>query len=207
MITQYGYQITTIGYHMNWPDSGDPYYNGSSNNRRNYYGISSIPAARLDGMSQSCSNWSGVIPGLLNSPAPISIDLTESSYDPGSHKVCLKAIVHCETSMGSGDFKIYPGLSEDDLWAGGRHYNRVCRLIYASGNGIIFTISPGETKLISCSLTLNASWVTDKMSAFCWVQNFSTKAVENSIQMDFSDIPIGVGVTPASLGNIKATYR
>jgi len=207
MITQYGYQITAIGYHMNWPDAGDPYYNTSSNARRSFYNINSIPAARLDGMNQSCSSWSGLIPGLVSSPAPISIDLTNSSYDPGTHKVCLKAIVHCETSMGSGDFKIYFCLSQDDLWANSRHYNRVCRLINAGGNGIVFTISPGETKLVSCSLTLNASWVTDKMAASCWVQNFSTKAVQNSIQMDFSDITIGVGVTPASLGNIKAAFH
>ena len=191
---------------MNWPSGGDVYYNSSSNARRSYYGVSSIPMAFLEGSGQACTNWASMIPGLLNSPAPISIALT-GSYDPNTHKVCLKATVHCESAMTGADHKIYFCLTEDDLWANGRHFNRVCRLINAGGNGVVFTISPGQTKLITCELTLDPAWVTDKMSAACWVQAISTKQVQNSKQMDFSDIPIGVGVEPASLGNIKATYR
>jgi len=190
---------------MNWPGS-DLYYNTSSNARRGFYNINSIPAGRLEGMSQACTNWASMIPGLLNSPAPISIALT-GSYDPGTHKVCLKATVHCETTMSGTDHKIYFCLTEDDLYTNGRHYNRVCRLINASGNGVVFEISPGQTRLITCELILDPSWVTSKMSASCWVQTFATKEVQNSKQMAFSAIPIGVGVEPASLGDIKATYR
>jgi hypothetical protein len=191
---------------MNWPGGGDIYYNTSSNARRGYYNISSIPMAELDGAGQACTNWSAVIPSLLNSPAPISIALT-GSYDAGAHKVCLKATVHCESAMTGADHKIYFCLTEDDLYANGRHYNRVCRLVSASGNGMVFEISPGQTRLVTYEFTLDPSWVTSKMSASCWVQTFATKEVQNSKQMAFSEIPAGVSVEPASLGNIKATYR
>lgn len=206
MIAQYGYQITAIGYHMNWPSGGDIYYNTSSNARKAYYGVSSIPMGFLEGMGQACTNWSSMIPTRLNTPAPISISLT-GSYDPGAHQVCLKATIYCEFAMTGTTHKIYFCLSEDDLWANGRHYNRVCRLINAAGNGVVFEISPGETKLVTVELTLDPAWVTDKMNVSCWVQTFGTKEVQNSKQMDFSEIPIGVGVIPASLGNIKATYQ
>ena len=191
---------------MNWPSGGDIYYNSSSNARRNFYGINSIPSARLDGQNVPCTGWAGQIPSLLTSQSPISITIT-GSYNPANRAVCLHGTVYCETAMTGSSFKIYFCITEDDLYANGRHYNRVCRQVNASGNGWNFSISPGQTQMINYGLTLDAAWKVDDLKVACWVQEFSSKAVQNSDQIDFADLSVGAGVEPTSLGNIKAIYQ
>ena len=41
---QYQGQIAVVKYQMSWPGTGDPYYTSEGNSRRNYYGVTGVPA-------------------------------------------------------------------------------------------------------------------------------------------------------------------
>jgi len=42
-------EITLVKYQMDWPGSGDPYYTAEGGVRRNWYGVTWVPWANLDG--------------------------------------------------------------------------------------------------------------------------------------------------------------
>lgn len=42
-------QQVSLKYQMSWPGTGDPYYTLEGNDRRNYYGVSSVPNLQIDG--------------------------------------------------------------------------------------------------------------------------------------------------------------
>ena len=47
--------FTYTKYAMNWPGSGDPYYNQDGYTRRIYYGVSAVPTVYLDAVARSAS--------------------------------------------------------------------------------------------------------------------------------------------------------
>lgn len=206
-IAAYGLQITTIGLHVNWPSGGDVFYNTSVGGRTGFYTIDGVPDARLDGANIQTPSWAISIPGLLSTPAPISIQLT-GSYNPSNHKACLRAQIHCESSMVGTAHRIYFCITEDDLSTLTYHYNRVCRVINSAGLGQSFTIAPGQTKIVSTNLFLDPSWNTSKCKVACWVQSDHATGTEvaNSKQILFSNLEVS-DVQPSSIGAIKANYR
>lgn len=48
-VQQNGDNLTMIKYSMNWPGSGDPYYNADGGVRRTYYGVNAVPDLYVDG--------------------------------------------------------------------------------------------------------------------------------------------------------------
>jgi hypothetical protein len=111
--------------------------------------------------------------------------------------------------MSGAGHMIYVALVEDDLNAGGRHYNRVQRMVNENGWGTSFTITPGEDKEVWVPFTIPSTYKQADLKIIAWVQSNSGtgRAVQNSIQEPFSILEAGAGVTPASLGNIKASYK
>lgn len=56
-----------IKYQMNWPSPGDPYYTAEGGVRRDYYGVSSVPALKIDGGHSYDGNSSSYSTTDLNS--------------------------------------------------------------------------------------------------------------------------------------------
>lgn len=68
-------QITLVKYQMNWPGAGDPYYTAEGGIRRNWYGVSWVPWANLDGTYTD------------NNMATINTMFNNSKAEPGLMKV------------------------------------------------------------------------------------------------------------------------
>ncbi|MDE7149918.1 MAG: T9SS type A sorting domain-containing protein, partial [Bacteroidales bacterium] len=57
--------MTLVKYQMNWPGNGDPYYTEEGGVRRMYYGINSVPAAKLNGGTLNVTNVTSVQASIL----------------------------------------------------------------------------------------------------------------------------------------------
>lgn len=82
-------EIALLKYQMNWPSPGDPYYTEEGGVRRDYYGVSGVPAVYVNGDYIGYA-FSGVqpafddailMPGLLNMVSSHTLDGTEMSVD------------------------------------------------------------------------------------------------------------------------------
>jgi len=111
--------------------------------------------------------------------------------------------------MSGTGHNIYVAITEDDLYASGRHYNRVERAMNVNGWGEAFSVNPGQDVDYNCTINYNPSWKTGDMKILCWVQagQTSTKEVQNSKWVPWSTLTGAPGVTPASLGDIKAVFH
>jgi hypothetical protein len=207
IISSYASQAGAIEYHCNWPGT-DPYSNYAALLRVSYYGISGIPAGGVDGTMNAYSGWLSAFTSRLSVSAPISITL-EGTYSPILHKAYITAHVHCDTAMTGSSHNIYVAITEDNLDAAGRHYNRVERAMNLNGWGESFSISPGQDVNYNCEITYGTSWKTDDLKILCFVQagQSSTKEIQNSKWANWSILTPAVGVTPSSLGNIKAAFH
>jgi hypothetical protein len=204
IITSYESQAGAIEYHMNWPNPSDPYLNYAGTARKGYYNISGIPAGGIDGSMTSYSGWLSEFQARLLVSAPITITLS-GTYSPILLNAYITAHVHNEsTSSVSGN--IYVALTEDDLYSLGRHYNRVERAMNVNGWGEAITIGAGGDEDYTCTLPYNSSWKTGDMRILCWVQN-SSHTVFNSKWEPWSILTGTPGVTPTTLGNIKAVFH
>ncbi len=76
--------LSVIKYQMNWPGSGDPYFNPDGNTRRNYYGVSSVPDLKINGNTVSLSS-SAVNNAFNNSlQQQALVDITGAFYTDGN---------------------------------------------------------------------------------------------------------------------------
>ncbi len=193
---------------MNWPNPGNPFCNAAGLARRVYYNISVLPTGAVDGILTAYTSWFSAFQSRLAIPAPITITLS-GSYSPIFHNAYITAHIHCESAMSGNDHHIYIAITQDDLYSQGRHYNRVERAMNANGQGVSFSISPGEDKDYTCTLAYQAAWITSNLKILCWVQagQSSTKQVQNSKWEPWSILTPAIGVTPASLGDIRAAFR
>lgn len=207
IISSYASQAGAIEYHVNWPGP-DPYYNYAASARVAFYTVTGVPAGGVDGTMSAYSGWLSTFQSRLSVSAPITITL-EGTYSPILHNAYITAHVHCESAMSGASHNIYVAITEDDLYANGRHYNRVERAMNLNGWGESFSISPGEDKDYSCTIPYGTSWKTGDLKILCWVQagQSSTKQVQNTEWEPWSILTPALGVTPSSLGNIKAAFH
>jgi hypothetical protein len=193
---------------MNWPNPANPFCNTAGLTRRAYYSINTLPAGAVDGMMTVYTGWFNTFQARLLISAPLTITLS-GTYSPILHNAYITAHVHCESAMSGTGHRIYVAITQDDLYSQGRHYNRVERSMNANGSGDAFSISPGEDKDYTCTLAYSPSWSPSNLKLLCWVQagQASTRQVQNSKWAAWSILTPAVGVTPASLGDVKAVFH
>jgi thiol-disulfide isomerase/thioredoxin len=83
-----------VKYQMNWPGTGDPYYTLEGKDRRNYYGVNSVPYLAVDGIYYN-GNPSTYTSNLLNSEyeEPAFIDFHKVYKKIGEQKIYVKITV------------------------------------------------------------------------------------------------------------------
>ncbi len=82
-----------LKYQMSWPGTGDPYYTAEGNDRRNYYGINSVPRLEVDGQWDGNSNsyTSALRDAFWSVPAFMSIDV---DYEVNCKQVDATVTIH-----------------------------------------------------------------------------------------------------------------
>ena len=197
-----------IRYHGWWPGSGDPYYqyNVPENSARiNYYGPDYAPHYRVDGTrdgGSSYGSWGTLMSNAINSPSPLTIDLT-GSFDETSRTGTLTVTIFAESTPGDSNLKLRIALTESDIYFvapnGATMHHQTFRDMIPSASGEPITISQGETveftydfstpsPLVPRSCELVAFVQSDQTHTIIqgskvWVNNLGTVSVDDEIDL------------------------
>ena len=185
-----GLAIAPIGYHTS-AFSTDLYYTNETNARANYYGITSYPTLKADGVT-GMSGGGGASENMysyyinyynqrINVTSPFTIDL---SYEPVDGTTCrVNCTVNKVGDCSGNDVRVFIALTQcniDVAWQGMQGLHHVCRDMIPSQTGTPFT---GTTMTIS--ETFEMLWPKEDCYLTAWVQNYSggTKEVYQAVRV------------------------
>lgn len=187
-----GKPIAPVAYHTS-AFSTPPYYNNETQARANYYGISSYPTLKADGVlsyvgggSASETNYGTYLNRYnqrINQTSPFTIDLT---CEPGDDGIWT---VHCTVNqVGECDAanpKVMIALTQSNIdvaWMGMQGLHHVCRDMIPNQMGTAF-VGPSMT----INETFEMNWPKDDCYLTAWVQNYSgTKEVYQAVRLSLS---------------------
>lgn len=188
-----GLAIAPVGYHTT-AFSTEEYYTNETNARANYYGITSYPTLKADGITgmsgggnaneNMYSYYMNYYNQRINVASPFTIDL---SYEPVDGTSCR---VNCTvTQVGDcngSDVRVFIALTQSNIdvgWQGMQGLHHVCRDMIPTQTGTLFT---GPTMTI-CE-TFEMHWPKEDCYLTAWVQNYSggTKEVYQAVRMSMA---------------------
>ena len=188
-----GLAIAPVGYHTT-TFSTEEYYTNETNARANYYGITSYPTLKADGITgmsgggnaneNMYSYYMNYYNQRINVASPFTIDL---SYEPVDGTSCQ---VNCTvTQVGEcngADVRVFIALTQCNIdvgWQGMQGLHHVCRDMIPTQTGTQFT---GPTMTIS--ETFEMHWPKEDCYLTAWVQNYSggTKEVYQAVRMSMA---------------------
>lgn len=185
-----GLAIAPVAYHTT-AFSTDEYYTNETNARASYYGITSYPTLKADGVT-GVSGGGGAGENMysyyinyynqrINLPSPFTIDL---SYEPVDGTSCR---VNCTvTQVGEcngSDVRVFIALTQSNIdvnWQGMSGLHHVCRDMIPTQTGTPFV---GPTMTISETFEMN--WPKEDCYLTAWVQNYSggSKEVYQAVRL------------------------
>ena len=188
-----GMAIAPVAYHTT-AFSTEEYYTNETNARANYYGISSYPTLKADGITgmsgggnaseNMYSYYMNYYNQRINVASPFTIDL---DYEPVDGTSCrVNCTVNQVGDCNGSDVRVFIALTQcniDEGWQGMHGLHHVCRDMIPSQTGIPFT-GPGMT----ISETFEMRWPKEDCYLTAWVQNYSggTKEVYQAVRMSMA---------------------
>ncbi len=176
-------RVVGIAYHMNWPAPGnDGYflYNPNDNNaRRNFYGINSIPQARMDGLITINSPYtSGGLQSLFdtrtNILSPITMILTDSTF---GDSILVRARIYCEVLLPNPSVFVHfsiqerhNGYSSPPGTNGETQFYDIMRRLVNGGNGENVYLYPGQTVIVEKKFYKDPIWNQAEVMPIAWIQ-------------------------------------
>ncbi len=205
-----------IKYQMSWPGSGDPYYTDEANDRRVYYGITSVPNLKVDGGEAFDGNSNSYstteLIAAYNTPAfvDISADLV---IDESSQNVALDVTVTNNIAL-SGSARLFVGIVEQETSQnvgtnGETSFDWVMKKMLPDANGkVIGPLDENNTTIETYNYTFQGNYRLpadagnpinhstehsveefDDLIAVVWVQDQSTGEVYQSA---YSTVTVGM---------------
>lgn len=173
-----GKPIAPVAYHTN-SFSTPLYYTTETNARASFYGVTSYPTLKTDGVysmsgggSASQNNYSyyiGYYNNRINQTSPFTIDLTCEPLPDGT---CM---AHCTvTQVGdcsATNLKVMIALTQCNInvsWQGMTGLHHVCRDLIPTQNGTTF-VGPS----VSIDEPFNLNWPKEDCYLTAWIQTFS----------------------------------
>ncbi len=176
-------RVVGIAYHMNWPAPGnDGYflYNPNDNNaRRSFYGINSIPQARMDGLITVNSPYtSGGLQSLFdtrtNLLSPVTMILTDSTF---GDSILIRARIYCEVLLPNPSVFVHFSIQERHHsytsppgTNGETQFYDIMRRLVNGGNGENVYLYPGQTVVVEKKFYKDAIWNPAEVMPIAWIQ-------------------------------------
>lgn len=187
---QEGLAIAPVAYHTT-AFSTETYYTTETNARASYYGISSYPTLKADGVltktgggGASETNYSvykNYYNQRINVTSPFTIDLDFECIEGNTCRV--NCVVNQVGECNGTNVRVFIALTQcniDESWQGMQGLHHVCRDMIPTQVGTPFT---GPTMTISEEFEMN--WPKEDCYLTAWVQNYSgnTKEVYQAVRM------------------------
>lgn len=175
---------------MNWPAPGnDPWYQNNPDHntqRRQFYGINSIPQVYVDGTNVNAWSSGTQQTSVLNrrnvdSPLQMTLD---AEFDGDMIQVSLE-VLSDETLDGS--YRLHAALCETYVeWTspapnGMTEFHYPMLWMDPSGTGQTFTASSGIVQDFDYSFVYDESWSLPNLTVLAFVQNTSTREIIQSV--------------------------
>ena len=187
-----GKEIAPVAYHTS-AFSTNLYYTNETNARASYYGVSSYPTLKADGVlnlsgggSASQTNYSSYL-GFYNQrigvQSPFTIDLSVSPQPDGT---CM---AHCVVNQvgecSATNLKVMMAITQCNInvtWQGMQGLHHVCRDMIPNQMGTAFV---GPSMTIDEPFEMN--WPKGDCYLTAWVQNYSgTKEVYQAVRLSLA---------------------
>ncbi len=189
-----------IVWHMSWPGT-DPLYlynTVDNNNRRTFYGVSAVPATYCDGTAINYSQSSSYVNSRISVPAPMEIVLDGNITGSDGY---LDARFEWTDSVPDETYRAFFIVCENDLFAGGRHYDYSMRLVEPDYPGWLCP-DDGGVHYHREEFNVDSVWKTDDLVGYVVVQSFIGKNVVQGARVDLGEWQSNV--VESSWGSIKA---
>ncbi|MBI2967212.1 MAG: hypothetical protein HYY40_05295 [Bacteroidetes bacterium] len=210
---------TAVKYQMNWPAPGnDPSYNSHGNTRKNFYGVSGIPDAYIDGINYEeldpASAMQTFIDERRNVPSFLELfanhTITGTTVD-----ISVKSVPY--TNFSSSDNKLFLAVIEDYYYYPASStsqdaFHHVMRKMLPGASGTTYgTVNAFSIKSLTQSntLTIDATpppaqnsfdlWVgMNNVRVVAWVQDITTQEVfQSEISRECSGLTVTSSATTA----------
>lgn len=184
-LDQNGFPVIYVKYQA----SDGQWSNPHSNVRLNYYGVSGIPQANIDGLYSHVGSgnaynvYANYINARLDTPTSFTLNIF-GEYDDGSGNIVVKV-----DQLGPNDdnLKVYISVTETvaHAWQGQTHIKDMNRWMIPDAYGTVITISEGETALVEHDFNIQANWQDENIKLVAWVQNDANKEVHvvNAVEL------------------------
>ena len=152
-------KVTCIKYQVNWPGSGDQAFNSDVGTRVQYYEVSGVPSAHIDGKSTSSSQ--AEIDQHRNMPCFLEITGTAVATDGTDLAVDVTVKSHFDYPNST----IHVAIVEDEYnntagTNGETEFFQVMRKMLPSADGTSADLSSGNTSTLSENVTVAVGNVT-----------------------------------------------
>lgn len=191
---QNDYKQVSLKYQMSWPGNGDPYYTDEAGVRRNVYGISGVPATRIDGTIQY-STGSITQANLDNAYAvvPKAIIITTYSVDVLSQTVDVSVDVEALVNTDAGlrlHVAVFEYLTVNNVGSNGEtEFEHVMKKMLPDAQGSFMpALAIGEHFYYSETYSFNGTYRLPNSSV-----DLIDHAIEHSVE-EFSDLGIAAWV-------------
>ena len=204
-----GLAIAPVAIHTS-AFSTPEFYTTETNARANFYGISSYPTLKVDGISgmsggggaseNMYSYYIGYYNNRINVTSPFTIDL---SYNFLEGSLCqVTAVVNKVGDCSATNLKVMIALTESHIqknWQGMSELNAVTRDLLPNQNGTAFT---GESMTVTETFDM-AGFPKENMNLVAWVQNFSgNKEVYQAVRISLEPESTSYDVALRKLSSI-----
>lgn len=177
--------VIIISYHTKYPYILDSIYRANisqNQGRSDYYGVTTTPQGRLDGINMgqySSSTWSSLINAEFKTTQYLNISLS-STFDPGTDSGSVTANISLVNALPSSNNVIHMVIIENNVSYvtapnGITSPDDVMRNMITGGSGEAVTI--GGSTTVTKNFGLNSRWVPEECYVVVFVQNPDTKEV------------------------------
>ena len=186
-------KYTSLKYQMSFPGAGDPYFTDEGGNRRNYYGISSVPRLEIDGgwdsnpssLNQQDFDAYYNIPSFVNLTATYSIGgqsiQVDATIDPIDDNASNFLVVH----MAVFEYETTQNVGTN----GETEFLHVMKKMLPNFNGSsISPLQAGVSQTVSQSYDFNGSYRLPDDA-----QDPINHSIEHSIE-EFTDLGVAVWI-------------
>lgn len=187
-----GQDVAVVAYHIS-----DVFENPYSLAKQNYYNVNSLPTAIFDGDIWSVGGNNST--SLYETYLPLYDEriniLSDFSFDiQGSNSQLTDYVVDITVEKVAvnniQNLRLMVALTESEIlyyWMGQEYVNHSERLMFPGANGTQLDFSSGDDLSFSFSFSLDTEWEQENCELVAWVQDFSTKEVQQTAKRSLSE--------------------
>ncbi|MBD3169770.1 MAG: T9SS type A sorting domain-containing protein [candidate division Zixibacteria bacterium] len=189
-IAVYGDAMAAIRYHVNWPNSGDPFYTFNPSevgSRVSYYSVGYVPYGLVDGDYCAHASFQSRVGSRLTVESPLDINIW-GSYNSGSRETELIVTVDAVDSVGYSNLRFQCVVIEDSCYYGGVYYHQVMRDMVPGATGESFAIADGFSDFFTRDFTLNSIIDDQQTNIVIFVQDNDTDDILQAAHIPVTDL-------------------